>query len=40
MAEYVALEKEVYDTIRAKLFTKLPSKPTWALKEVMLEEAS
>ena len=40
MAKYVALEKEVYDTIRAKPFTKIPSKPTWAQKEVMLEEAS
>ena len=40
MAEYVALDKEVYDTIRAKPFTKIPSKPTWAQKELMLEEAS
>ena len=40
MAEYVALEKEVYDTIRAKTFKNIPSKPTWAQKEIMLEEAS
>ena len=39
MAEYVKLEKEVYDTIRAKPFTKIPSKPTWAQKELMLEES-
>ena len=40
MAEYVTLEKEVYDTIRDKQITKIPSKPTWAQKELMLEEAS
>ena len=40
MAEYVNLEKEVYDTIRAKPFTKILSKPSWAQKEVMIEEAS
>ena len=39
MAEYVKLEKEVYDTIRAKPFTKILSKPTWAQKELMLEES-
>ena len=39
MAKYVTLEKEVYDTIRAKPFTKISSKPTWALKELMLEES-
>ena len=39
MAEYVNLEKEVYDTIHAKPFTKILSKPSWAQKEVMTEEA-
>ena len=40
MAEYVNLEKEVYDTIRAKPFMKNPSKLTWAQKEVLIEETS
>ena len=40
MAKYVTHEKEVYDTVRAKPFTKIPSKPTWAHKEILLEEAS
>ena len=40
MAEYVALEKEGYDTIHAKPFTKIPPKPTWAQKELLLEESS
>ena len=39
MAEYVNLEKEVYDTIQAKPFMKIPSKPSWAQKEVLIEEA-
>ena len=40
MAEYIAFEKEMYDTIRANLFTKIPSKPTWAQTDLMLEESS
>ena len=40
MAEYVNLETEVYDTIQAKPFTKIPTKPSWAQKELMIEEAS
>ena len=32
MAEYVALEKSIYETIRSKPFTSMPNKPTWAQK--------
>ena len=39
MAEYVALEKSIYETIRSKPFTSIPTKPTWAQKELLVEEA-
>ena len=39
MAKCVAFEKEVYDTIRAQPFTKIPTKPSWVHKEPMIEEA-
>ena len=39
MAEYVALEKSIYKTIRSKPFTSIPTKPTWAQKELLVEEA-
>jgi hypothetical protein len=39
MAEYVALEKEIYDSIRGRPFTSIPTKPTWAQKELLNEEA-
>jgi hypothetical protein len=39
MAEYVALEKEIYDSIRGRPFTSIHTKPTWAQKELLNEEA-
>jgi hypothetical protein len=39
MAEYVALEKEIYDSVRGRPFTSIHTKPTWAQKELLNEEA-
>ena len=39
MVEYVALEKSIYETICSKPFTNIPTKPTWAQKELRVEEA-
>ena len=38
MVEYVALKKSIYKTIRIKPFTSIPTKPTWAQKELLAEE--
>jgi hypothetical protein len=40
MAEYAALEKEVYDTIQAQPFTRIDTKLAWAQRELMEEEAA
>ena len=39
MVKYVALEKSTYKTIRSKPFTSIPTKPTWAQKKLLVEEA-
>ena len=35
----MALEKSIYETIRIKPFTSIPTKLTWAQKELLVEEA-
>ena len=39
MVKCVALEKSIYKTIHSKSFTSIPTKPTWAQKELLVEEA-
>ena len=39
MVEYVALEKSIHKTICSKPFTSIPTKPIWAQKELLVEEA-
>ena len=38
MTEYVALAKSIHITIHSKPFTSIPTKPTWAQKELLVEE--
>ena len=35
----MALEKSIYETFRSKPFTSIPTKPMWAHKELLAEEA-
>ena len=39
MVNYEGIQKETYDTVVGRPFTRIPGLPTWEQKETFLEEA-
>ena len=39
MVNYEAMQKDTYDTVVGRPFTRIPGLPTWEQKETFLEEA-